>query len=335
MPFADNSFDFVMSCVGAMFAPRRQATADELVRVCRPGGTIGMVNWTPEGFIGNLFATMKPYAPPPPPGASPPPLWGDKAYVRNLFGERVTGLQARRREVVMDHCANPLEFREYWKRNYGPTIAVYRFNEDRPDRIEQLDRDFLSFSPRGIGQPSPAGRRTMRSTCWSPPSSVSCKARQDANPRYMLHFGFFCVFSRGGRVRSRLARALVQPEWRVFVAEQQRVRANTEHPPIDSEQEVEQPPGIAAGEQQGRDDDHHNHAEQRNGRGSRVVEVIARVHHPADDRRDHEVMRNGQQPRLTSTRPRDKRSGLSTSKSAGWSALWNVNGGYLSVPSAL
>ncbi|MGB8505164.1 class I SAM-dependent methyltransferase [Mycobacterium sp.] len=145
MPFADNSFDFVMSCVGAMFAPHHQTAADELVRVCRPGGTIGMVNWTPEGFIGNLFATMKPHAPPPPPGASPPPLWGDEAYVRKLFGERVTGLQARRREVVMDHCANPLEFREYWKRNYGPTIAVYRFNEDRPDRIEQLDRDFLSF----------------------------------------------------------------------------------------------------------------------------------------------------------------------------------------------
>ena len=65
MPFADNSFDVVMSCVGAMFAPHHQATADELIRVVRPGGTIGMINWTPEGFIGNLFATMKPYAPPP------------------------------------------------------------------------------------------------------------------------------------------------------------------------------------------------------------------------------------------------------------------------------
>ncbi|HVH23686.1 MAG TPA: methyltransferase domain-containing protein [Pseudonocardia sp.] len=60
LPFPDNSFDMVMSCVGAMFAPRHQATADELIRVCRPGGTIGMINWTPEGFIGNLFATMRP-----------------------------------------------------------------------------------------------------------------------------------------------------------------------------------------------------------------------------------------------------------------------------------
>ena len=89
LPFADNSFDVVMSCVGAMFAPHHQATADELVRVCRPGGTIGMINWTPQGFIGNLLATMKPYAPPPPPGASPPPLWGDEAHARKLFGERI------------------------------------------------------------------------------------------------------------------------------------------------------------------------------------------------------------------------------------------------------
>ena len=145
LPFADNSFDVVMSCVGAMFAPHHQATADELVRVCRPGGTIGMINWTPQGFIGNLLATMKPYAPPPPPGASPPPLWGDEASVQKLFGERVTGLQMRRQSVVMDHCADPLEFREYWKRNYGPTITVYQFNEGRPDRVEQLDRDFLRF----------------------------------------------------------------------------------------------------------------------------------------------------------------------------------------------
>ena len=107
LPFADNSFDVVMSCVGAMFAPHHQATADELVRVCRPGGTIGMINWTPQGFIGNLLATMKPYAPPPPPGASPPPLWGDEAHVRKLFGERVTGLQMRRQTIVMDHCADP------------------------------------------------------------------------------------------------------------------------------------------------------------------------------------------------------------------------------------
>lgn len=145
MPFADNSFDAVMSCVGAMFAPHHQAAADEMVRVVRPGGTIGMINWTPEGLIGNLFATMKPYAPPPPPGASPAPLWGNEEHVRNLFGDRVVDLTVRRQTVRMDHCANPTEFREYWKRNYGPTIATYRFNQAEPDRVEALDRDFLAF----------------------------------------------------------------------------------------------------------------------------------------------------------------------------------------------
>ncbi len=145
LPFADNSFDVVMSCVGAMFAPHHQVTADELVRVARPGATIGMINWTSEGFIGNLFATMKPYAPPPPPGASAPPLWGDEAHVRELFGDRVSDLTFRRQTVRMDHCSSPLEFREYWKRNYGPTIAAYRFNAEQKDRLDALDRDFLHF----------------------------------------------------------------------------------------------------------------------------------------------------------------------------------------------
>jgi ubiquinone/menaquinone biosynthesis C-methylase UbiE len=145
MPFADNSFDVAMSCVGVMFAPHHQAAADELVRVVRPGGTIAMINWTPEGFIGNLFATMKPYAPPPPPGAGPAPLWGNEDHVRTLFGDRIADLTVRRQTVRMGHCANPTEFREYWKRNYGPTIAAYRFNQDRPERVEALDRDFLSF----------------------------------------------------------------------------------------------------------------------------------------------------------------------------------------------
>jgi ubiquinone/menaquinone biosynthesis C-methylase UbiE len=145
MPFADDSFDVVMSCVGVMFAPHHEVTADELVRVTRPGGTIGLINWTPEGFIGNLFATLRPYAPPPPPGANPPPLWGSEDHVRALFGDRVSDLTMRRQVVAMAQCPTALEFREYWKRNYGPTVSAYRFNADRPDRVEQLDRDFLDF----------------------------------------------------------------------------------------------------------------------------------------------------------------------------------------------
>lgn len=145
LPFADGSFDIVMSCVGAMFAPHHQVTADELLRVVRPGGTLGLINWTPEGFIGRLFATMKPYAPPPPPGASPAPLWGSEDHVATLFADRVTDLTMTRRTVHMNHCATPVEFREYWKRNYGPTIAAYRYNAERPDRVAELDAAFLDF----------------------------------------------------------------------------------------------------------------------------------------------------------------------------------------------
>lgn len=145
LPFEDDAFDIVMSCVGVMFAPRHQRSADELVRVCRPGGTIGLINWTPTGFIGQLFATMKPFAPPPPPGASPAPLWGDEAHVTDLFGDRVADVSMRRRTVVLDRCSGPLEFREYWKRNYGPTIAVYAYNADKPEEVAALDDAFLDF----------------------------------------------------------------------------------------------------------------------------------------------------------------------------------------------
>ncbi|MGE2718684.1 class I SAM-dependent methyltransferase [Mycolicibacterium celeriflavum] len=157
MPFADDSFDVVMSCVGVMFAPHHQAAADELVRVCRPGGTIGLINWTPQGFIGNLFKTMKPYAPPAPPGASPAPLWGDEAHVQSLLGDRVTALLTQRRTVRMDRCASPLEFREYWKRNYGPTIATYGFNADERQRIADLDREFLRFLTEWNSAPGSEG----------------------------------------------------------------------------------------------------------------------------------------------------------------------------------
>ncbi|WP_406513707.1 class I SAM-dependent methyltransferase [Streptomyces sp. NBC_00161] len=140
LPFADGAFDTVMSCVGVMFAPHHQASADELVRVCRPGGTIGLINWTPEGFIGQMFATMKPYAPPPPPGAQPPPLWGREEHVRTLLGDRVTGVEARRQTIRVDLFEKPQSFRQFFKATYGPTIAVYRNIADDPEKTAALDR---------------------------------------------------------------------------------------------------------------------------------------------------------------------------------------------------
>jgi hypothetical protein len=110
-----------------MFAPHHQVAADELLRVCRPGARIGLVSWTPEGFIGQMFATMKSYAPAPPPGVQPPPLWGSEEHVRTLFGDRVEDVVATRRQLTVDR--------------YGPTIAVYKANADDPERCASLDRD--------------------------------------------------------------------------------------------------------------------------------------------------------------------------------------------------
>jgi len=148
LPFPDAAFDVVLSCVGAMFAPHHQAVADELVRVTVPGGTIGMINWTPAGAAGQIFAAMKPYAPPPPPGAAPPPLWGEERHVRELFGTRVTNLVAQRRSVAMTLDGDPAALREFYKRNFGPTIAVYAALADAPQRVAALDRDLLDVLTR-------------------------------------------------------------------------------------------------------------------------------------------------------------------------------------------
>ncbi|GAA2408628.1 methyltransferase domain-containing protein [Streptomyces coeruleofuscus] len=149
LPFGDAEFDTVLSCVGVMFAPHHQQTADELVRVCRPGGTIGLLSWTPQGFIGRMFATMKPYAPPPPPGAQPPPLWGDEDHVRALLGDRVTDVRAERRTVRVDRFETPEAFRDYFKERYGPTITVYKNIAGDPERTAALDRDLADLARDG------------------------------------------------------------------------------------------------------------------------------------------------------------------------------------------
>jgi ubiquinone/menaquinone biosynthesis C-methylase UbiE len=139
LPFSDSEFDVVMSCIGVMFAPFHQMAADELVRVTKPGGRIGLISWTPEGHIGKLWATMKPYAPPPPPGAQPPPLWGQEEHIRALLGDGVTDVVTQRRNLTVNHFPDGAAFRDYFKATYGPTIAVYRNIEGDADRVAELD----------------------------------------------------------------------------------------------------------------------------------------------------------------------------------------------------
>jgi SAM-dependent methyltransferase len=123
LPFDDESFDVVLSVFGVQFAPRHQIVARELARVCQPGGRIGIVNWTPEGQIGELFKIMGRYLPPPPSYASPPPLWGSEPYVRGLFAG--TGVQlefARGLNPWRFHSAE--EYVRFMETNYGPTLKA-------------------------------------------------------------------------------------------------------------------------------------------------------------------------------------------------------------------
>ena len=144
LPFEDGSYDVVMSAIGVMFAPRHQAAADELARVCRPDGTIGLLSWTPDGMLGALFGAMKPFAPPPPPGAQPPPLWGGEEHLRELFGDRVEWGTLERDVLEITAFQHPTDYAEHFKQRYGPTIAA-RGNAAKEGREEEFDAALDQF----------------------------------------------------------------------------------------------------------------------------------------------------------------------------------------------
>ena len=144
LPFDDASFDVVMSCIGVMFAPHHQAAADELVRVCRPGGTLGLLSWTPEGMIGDLFRTMGPFAAPPPPGAQPAPLWGSEEHLAELFGDRVSFTTQHRENLTIAAFERARDYGEHFKAYYGPTIAVPA-NAERNGRAHEFDDALNAF----------------------------------------------------------------------------------------------------------------------------------------------------------------------------------------------
>ncbi len=155
LPFGDSEFDVVTSSFGAMFAPNHQAVADELVRVCRPGGTIGMLNFTPEGLAAGFFGALASYAPPPPPGALPPLMWGSEEHVRELFGDGVESLEMTRKEYV-ERADSPSGYRDFVKATFGPVIAIYASLAGDPERAAALDGDFLEFVTRA-NQGPPGG----------------------------------------------------------------------------------------------------------------------------------------------------------------------------------
>ncbi|MCI0634579.1 MAG: methyltransferase domain-containing protein [Actinobacteria bacterium] len=147
LPFRDGEFDVVTSCLGAIFAPDHQAVAEELVRVCRPGGTVGMINFTPEGLAGEFFAAVARHAPPPPPGARPPLDWGSESYLRELFGNRLGSLEMTRKDYV-ERSDSPESYVGLFRETFGPVIGLRGLLADDPDRLAAFDDDFDEFAQR-------------------------------------------------------------------------------------------------------------------------------------------------------------------------------------------
>jgi SAM-dependent methyltransferase len=144
LPYADASFDVVMSAIGVMFAPYHQAAADELVRVTRPGGTVALLSWTPGGMLGSLFKLMGKYAPTPPPGVQPPPLWGGEEHLAGLLDGRVDITRQERDVLEVTAFSEARDYGEHFKRNYGPTITI-RGNAVKEGRADEFDAELDAF----------------------------------------------------------------------------------------------------------------------------------------------------------------------------------------------
>jgi len=141
LPFEDGTFDVVVSLVGAMFAPQPDRVAGELLRVCAPGGTIAMANWTAEGFIGRMFRTISGFIAPN--GTPSPLLWGDETRVRERLGRGTAEMQLARRQYLFDYPFPPEDVVEFFARYYGPTHRAF----ETLDRVagERLRRELVAL----------------------------------------------------------------------------------------------------------------------------------------------------------------------------------------------
>ncbi|OQW49353.1 MAG: ubiquinone biosynthesis methyltransferase UbiE [Nitrospira sp. HN-bin3] len=129
LPFEDASFDVVVSLIGAMFAPQPNLVAKELLRVCVPGGTIGMANWTPQGFIGQMFKAVSKFIAPS--GMPSPVLWGDETTVRERLGHGLSELSLTKRQYLFSYPFPPSEVVEFFRLYYGPTNRAFASLDDK------------------------------------------------------------------------------------------------------------------------------------------------------------------------------------------------------------
>ena len=161
LPYPDASFDVVATIFGAMFAPRPDLVANELLRVCRPGGTIAMANWTQEGFIGQMFKTFARFIAPP--GMPAPVLWGDENVVRERFGDRVADLRLTRVLYRFDYPFPPADVVEFFRQHYGPTARAFA----------------------ALGDPERASLRTELVEHWSSHNQAKEPARTVVDAEYL------------------------------------------------------------------------------------------------------------------------------------------------------
>ena len=146
LPFEDESFDRVLSAFGVMFAPRHRVVAGELARVCRPGGRIVLVSWTPQGQVGELFKIMGRYMPPLPDYASPPPLWGSEEHVRGLFADTPVELEFARGTNPW-RFDSPEDYVSFMETRYGPTLKA-RERLSAEGRWEECREEILAMAER-------------------------------------------------------------------------------------------------------------------------------------------------------------------------------------------
>ena len=153
LPFADATFDIVVSTFGVMFTPDQDKAATELLRVCKSGGKIGLANWTPEGFIGQLFKTLGKYLPPPA-GAKSPALWGTPSRITEMFGATATSIKAERRHFTFRY-RSPEHFLEIFRNYYGPMLKAFAALDET--NRQGLRHDLLAL----IGRMNAAADGTM------------------------------------------------------------------------------------------------------------------------------------------------------------------------------
>jgi SAM-dependent methyltransferase len=144
LPFPDASFDAVISVFGSMFAPNHVLAAAELARVCRPGGTIALASWTPDGFIGELFRTVSKHMPPPA-GLRSPMLWGTEDHLRELLGDEIESLEVTERTFTW-RFASAEDLVTFFRLWYGPTLKAFAALEDT--KRDALELDLIDLANR-------------------------------------------------------------------------------------------------------------------------------------------------------------------------------------------